>query len=153
MLSFSTNTRLTRDCTSRCTLYNMADDTLVQASVIRFRSSCSVGGGVAYTRCLMYPHRKSPMGSGQVNVGAILRNHHTRGLITGMCPECTVGHLIPSAEGRRRVRTIHSGGHSTANPLENGILRPSFSLFFRVMSRYNFGSCEPNKYAFNAFYF
>ncbi|GBL94730.1 hypothetical protein AVEN_244718-1 [Araneus ventricosus] len=45
------------------------------------------------------------------------------------------------------------GGHSTANPLENRILRPSFSGFFRVMSRYNFGSCEPNKYAFKAFYF
>ncbi|GBM45182.1 hypothetical protein AVEN_53563-1 [Araneus ventricosus] len=47
-----------RDYTSRCTLYNMAGDTLAQASVIRFRSSCNVGGGVAYTRCLMYPHRK-----------------------------------------------------------------------------------------------
>ncbi|GBN09392.1 hypothetical protein AVEN_63444-1 [Araneus ventricosus] len=48
----------TRDCTSRCTWYNMAGDTLAQASVIRFRSSCNVGGGVAYTRYLMYPHRK-----------------------------------------------------------------------------------------------
>ncbi|GBM92388.1 hypothetical protein AVEN_213227-1 [Araneus ventricosus] len=68
----------TRDCTSRCTLYNMAGDTLAQAPVIRFRSSCNVGGRVAYTRCLMYPHRKSPMDSGQVNVEAILRNLHTR---------------------------------------------------------------------------
>ncbi|GBN30881.1 hypothetical protein AVEN_135138-1 [Araneus ventricosus] len=48
----------TRDCTSRCTLYNMAGDTLAQTSVIRFRSSCKVGGGVACTRYLMYPHRK-----------------------------------------------------------------------------------------------
>ncbi|GBO45387.1 hypothetical protein AVEN_202796-1 [Araneus ventricosus] len=68
----------TRDCSSRCILYNMAGDTLAQASVIRFRSSCNVGGGVAYTRSLMQPHRKSSMGSGQVNVEAILRNHHTR---------------------------------------------------------------------------
>ncbi|GBN40252.1 hypothetical protein AVEN_106827-1 [Araneus ventricosus] len=52
-----------RDCTCRCTLYNMAGDTLAQASVIQFRSS--VGGGVAYTRCLMYPHRKKSNGSGE----------------------------------------------------------------------------------------
>ncbi|GBO19216.1 hypothetical protein AVEN_20831-1 [Araneus ventricosus] len=52
----------TRDCTSRCTLYNMAGYTLAQASVIRFRSSCNVGGGVTYTRCLMYPHRKKSNG-------------------------------------------------------------------------------------------
>ncbi|GBO46514.1 hypothetical protein AVEN_199514-1 [Araneus ventricosus] len=52
----------TRDCTSRCTLYNMAGDTLTRASVMRFRSSCNVGGGVAYTRCLMYPHRKKSNG-------------------------------------------------------------------------------------------
>ncbi|GBL98053.1 hypothetical protein AVEN_84562-1 [Araneus ventricosus] len=52
----------TRDCTSRCTLYNMAGDTLAQASVIRFRSSCNVGGGFAYNRCLMYPHRKKSNG-------------------------------------------------------------------------------------------
>ncbi|GBM73277.1 hypothetical protein AVEN_158152-1 [Araneus ventricosus] len=93
------------------------------------------------------------MGSGQLNVEAILRNHHTRSLVAGMCPDCTVGHFIPCGEGRRRGGIIHSGGHSTANPLENRILRHSFSLFFRVMSRYNFGSCEPNKYAFNALYF
>ncbi|GBM54147.1 hypothetical protein AVEN_67257-1 [Araneus ventricosus] len=67
----------TRDCTSRCTLYNMAGDTMAQASVIRFRSSCNVGGGIAYTRCLMSTE-KCPMGSGQVNVEAILSNHHTR---------------------------------------------------------------------------
>ncbi|GBL92668.1 hypothetical protein AVEN_119069-1 [Araneus ventricosus] len=36
----------------------MAGDTLAQASVIRFQSSFTVGGGVAYTRCLMFPHRK-----------------------------------------------------------------------------------------------
>ncbi|GBL99868.1 hypothetical protein AVEN_162859-1 [Araneus ventricosus] len=52
----------TRDCTFRCTLYNMAGDTLAQASVIRFRSSCNVGRWVAYTRCLMYPHRKMSNG-------------------------------------------------------------------------------------------
>ncbi|GBM48551.1 hypothetical protein AVEN_184570-1 [Araneus ventricosus] len=40
----------------------MAGDTLAQASVIWFRSSCNVGGGVAYTRCLMYPHRKKSTG-------------------------------------------------------------------------------------------
>ncbi|GBN39232.1 hypothetical protein AVEN_259531-1 [Araneus ventricosus] len=40
----------------------MAGDTLAQASVIRFRSSCNVGGGVKYTRCLMYPHRKMSNG-------------------------------------------------------------------------------------------
>ncbi|GBM57165.1 hypothetical protein AVEN_55059-1 [Araneus ventricosus] len=52
----------TRDCTSRCTMYNMAGDTLAQASVIRFRSSCNVRGGVACIRCLMYPHRKKSNG-------------------------------------------------------------------------------------------
>ncbi|GBN56359.1 hypothetical protein AVEN_36666-1 [Araneus ventricosus] len=93
------------------------------------------------------------MCSGQVNVDAILRNQHTRRLAVGMCPEFTVEHFIPCVEGRRRVGTIHSGGRSMANPLENRILRPSFTLSFRVLSRYNFGSCEPNKYAFNAFYF
>ncbi|GBL78048.1 hypothetical protein AVEN_143355-1 [Araneus ventricosus] len=40
----------------------MAGDTLAQASVIRFRSACNVGGGVAYTHCLMYPHRKKSNG-------------------------------------------------------------------------------------------
>ncbi|GBN41360.1 hypothetical protein AVEN_53974-1 [Araneus ventricosus] len=39
----------------------MAGDTLAKASVIRFRSSCNVGG-VAYTRCLMYAHRKKSFG-------------------------------------------------------------------------------------------
>ncbi|GBM30163.1 hypothetical protein AVEN_160396-1 [Araneus ventricosus] len=48
----------TRDCTSLCTLYDMAGYTLAQASVIRFRSSCYLGGGFTCTRCLMYPHRK-----------------------------------------------------------------------------------------------
>ncbi|GBO10213.1 hypothetical protein AVEN_93115-1 [Araneus ventricosus] len=36
----------------------MAGHTLAQASIIRFRSSFNVGGRVAYTRCLIYPHRK-----------------------------------------------------------------------------------------------
>ncbi|GBM23260.1 hypothetical protein AVEN_25996-1 [Araneus ventricosus] len=49
----------TRDCTSRCTWYNIAGDTLAQASVIWFRSSCNVGGGVAYTHCLTRPQKKS----------------------------------------------------------------------------------------------
>ncbi|GBM73522.1 hypothetical protein AVEN_218502-1 [Araneus ventricosus] len=49
------------------------------------------------------------MGSGQVNVETILRNHHNRRLVAGMCPECTVGHLIPCAEGRCRVGIIYSG--------------------------------------------
>ncbi|GBL92839.1 hypothetical protein AVEN_4543-1 [Araneus ventricosus] len=40
----------------------MAGDTLAQASVIRFLSSCNDGGGVAYTRCLMYLHRKKSNG-------------------------------------------------------------------------------------------
>ncbi|GBM44374.1 hypothetical protein AVEN_147383-1 [Araneus ventricosus] len=55
MVSFSNNTHLD---TSRCTLYNMTGDSLAQASLIRFRSSCNVDGGVVYTRCLIYPHRK-----------------------------------------------------------------------------------------------
>ncbi|GBO39029.1 hypothetical protein AVEN_130151-1 [Araneus ventricosus] len=129
----------------------MAGDTLAQASVIRFRSSCNVGGGVANTLGLMYPHRKKSIGFRSGERRGHSTHHHTD--VAGMCPECTVGHLIPCAEGRRRVGTIHSGGHSTANLLENRILRPSFSLFFRFTSRYNFGSCEPNKYAFSAFYF
>ncbi|GBO14223.1 hypothetical protein AVEN_16893-1 [Araneus ventricosus] len=36
----------------------MAGETLAQVFVVRFRSSSNVGGGVAYTRCFMYPHRK-----------------------------------------------------------------------------------------------
>ena len=48
----------TRDWNSRCTLYNMAGYMLAQISVIRFRSSSIVGGGVSYTLCLMYTHRK-----------------------------------------------------------------------------------------------
>ncbi|GBN23643.1 hypothetical protein AVEN_53535-1 [Araneus ventricosus] len=40
----------------------MAGDRLAQASVILFQSSCNVGGGVAYTRCLMYPHRIKSIG-------------------------------------------------------------------------------------------
>ncbi|GBM49158.1 hypothetical protein AVEN_148082-1 [Araneus ventricosus] len=40
----------------------MAGDTMAQASVTRFRSSCNVCGGVAYTRCLMYPHRQKSNG-------------------------------------------------------------------------------------------
>ncbi|GBM41985.1 hypothetical protein AVEN_146901-1 [Araneus ventricosus] len=131
----------------------MAGGTLAQASVIRFRSSYNVGGGVAYTRCLMYPHRKKSNGfrSGE-------RGRHstqppysmtccwdvsrmycwTLDTLCGGAPSCW-NHTFPR--------------YSTANPLENRILRPSFSLFFRVMSRYNLGSCEPNKSAFNAFYF
>ncbi|GBO13992.1 hypothetical protein AVEN_130630-1 [Araneus ventricosus] len=35
---------------------------MAQASVIRFRSSCNVGGGVAYTGCLMYSIRKNSNG-------------------------------------------------------------------------------------------
>ncbi|GBM74204.1 hypothetical protein AVEN_203405-1 [Araneus ventricosus] len=128
----------------------MAGDTLAQASVIRFRSSCNVGGRVTYTRCLMYPHRKK---SNEFRSGE-RGGHSTQPLYPMTCcwnvSECTVGHLIPCAEEHRRVGTVHSGGHSTANPLENRILRPSYSLFFRVMSRYNFRSCEPNKYVFNA---
>ncbi|GBM97229.1 hypothetical protein AVEN_180108-1 [Araneus ventricosus] len=63
MVSFSNNTHLDTGCTSRCTLYNMAGDTLAQASVIWFLlSSCNVGGVVAYTRCLMYPHRNKSNG-------------------------------------------------------------------------------------------
>ncbi|GBN31661.1 hypothetical protein AVEN_97393-1 [Araneus ventricosus] len=51
----------------------MAGDTLAQASVMRFRSSCNVGGGVAYTRCLMYPHRRSPMGFNQDSLDDLLQ--------------------------------------------------------------------------------
>ncbi|GBM39313.1 hypothetical protein AVEN_171392-1 [Araneus ventricosus] len=51
-----------------------------------------------------------------------------------MCPECTAGHLIPSAEAHRCVGTIHSIGHSAANPLENRILRSPF-LFSSALCR------------------
>ncbi|GBM34654.1 hypothetical protein AVEN_122049-1 [Araneus ventricosus] len=40
----------------------MAGFTVEQASVIRFRSSCNVDGGVAYIRCFMHPHRKKSNG-------------------------------------------------------------------------------------------
>ncbi|GBM31605.1 hypothetical protein AVEN_198463-1 [Araneus ventricosus] len=40
----------------------MAGDTLAEASVRRFRSSCNVGGSIAYTRCLMCHHRKNSIG-------------------------------------------------------------------------------------------
>ncbi|GBL89066.1 hypothetical protein AVEN_255206-1 [Araneus ventricosus] len=93
----------TRDCTSRCTLNNMA-----QASVIRFRSSCHVGGGVAYTRCLMYQHRKKSNGFRSGECGGHFTQPAYLILVVGICPECTVGHLIPCAEGRHRVGTIHS---------------------------------------------
>ncbi|GBO41960.1 hypothetical protein AVEN_172376-1 [Araneus ventricosus] len=62
MVSFSNNTHLDTGLHFPCTLYNMAGDTLAQAPVIRFRSSYNDGGGVAYTLCLMYPHRKKSNG-------------------------------------------------------------------------------------------
>ncbi|GBN19974.1 hypothetical protein AVEN_149228-1 [Araneus ventricosus] len=126
----------------------MAGDTLAQASVIRFQSSCNVGGGLVYTRCLMYPQRKKSSGfwSGE------REGHSTQPSYPKTCcwnvSRVYCWTLDTLCGGRRRVGTIHSGGHSTANPLENRILRPSFSLFFRVMPRYNFGSCEQNKYTF-----
>ena len=61
------------------------------------------------------PTEKSSMFSDQLNVEAIQQNDRIRWLIAGICLECTVGHLIPPAEG-------HSGDHSKANPLENWIL-------------------------------
>ncbi|GBN86122.1 hypothetical protein AVEN_25397-1 [Araneus ventricosus] len=129
----------------------MAGDTLAQASVIQFRSSCNVRGVAAYTRCLMYPPRKK---SNRFMSGECGGHSTQPPYPITWCwnvSECTFGHLIPSAEERRRLGTIHSGGHSTAN--SQRILRPSFSLFFHFMLRYNFGSYEPNKYAFNDFYF
>ncbi|GBN21391.1 hypothetical protein AVEN_20100-1 [Araneus ventricosus] len=51
-----------------------------------------------------------------------------------MCPECTAGHLVPCVEGRCRVGTINSGGHSTANPLENRYY--AFQKFQVSRSRY-----------------
>ncbi|GBN82078.1 hypothetical protein AVEN_39642-1 [Araneus ventricosus] len=82
----------TRDCTSRYTLYNMTGDTLAQASVIRFPSSCNVRGGVAYTRRLTYHHRKKSNGFRSGERGGHSTQHHTRLLVAGMCPECIVGH-------------------------------------------------------------
>ncbi|GBN63726.1 hypothetical protein AVEN_114068-1 [Araneus ventricosus] len=124
----------------------MAGDTLAQASLIRFRSSYNVGVRVAYTRCLMYPHRKKSNGFRSCERGG----HSTQPPYQMTCcwnvSRMYCWTLDTLYEGRRRVGTIHSEDHSTANPLENRILRPSFSLFFRVMSRYNFESCEPNKY-------
>ncbi|GFX46194.1 hypothetical protein TNCV_2298431 [Trichonephila clavipes] len=49
----------TRVCIFRCPFFNMARDTLAQASVIRFRSSCSADGGVAYILSLMYLCREN----------------------------------------------------------------------------------------------
>ncbi|GBL62173.1 hypothetical protein AVEN_208129-1 [Araneus ventricosus] len=40
----------------------MAGERVAQASVIQFRSSCNVGGRVAYTRCLRHPHSKKSNG-------------------------------------------------------------------------------------------
>ncbi|GBM25460.1 hypothetical protein AVEN_196149-1, partial [Araneus ventricosus] len=80
-------------CTSRCTLYNMAGDTPAQASVIRFRSSCNISGGVAYTRCLMYPHRKRSDGFRSGERGGHSTQPPYPMVVAGMCPECTVGHL------------------------------------------------------------
>ncbi|GBN97569.1 hypothetical protein AVEN_224851-1 [Araneus ventricosus] len=131
----------------------MAGETLAQASVIQFRSSFSVGGGVAYTRCLMYPHRKKSSGFRSGERGG----HSTQPPYPMTCcwnvSRMYCWTLDTLCGGAPSCWNHAFRSHSTANPLENRILRPSFSLFFRVMSRYNFGSCEPNKYAFNAFYF
>ncbi|GBN87251.1 hypothetical protein AVEN_157327-1 [Araneus ventricosus] len=78
MVSFSNNTHLHMGLHFPLHIVQHGSDTLAQASVIRFRSSCNVGGEVAYTRCVVYTTEKSPVFSGQVNVEAILRNHHTR---------------------------------------------------------------------------
>ncbi|GBM31578.1 hypothetical protein AVEN_11749-1 [Araneus ventricosus] len=99
----------------------MAGDTLAQASVIRFRSSCNVRGGVAYTRCLMYHHRKKSNGSRSGERGG----HSTQPLYPMTCcrhvSRMYCWTLVHCAEGRRRVGTILSGGYSTAHPLENRI--------------------------------
>ncbi|GBN85562.1 hypothetical protein AVEN_37034-1 [Araneus ventricosus] len=109
----------------------MAGDTLTQVFVIRFRSSWNVGGGVAYTRCLMYSHRKKSNGfrSGE-------RGGHSTQLPYPMTSCWNVFRMYCwtfDIKWRRRVGTKHSRGHSMANPLENRILRLSFSFFFRVM--------------------
>ncbi|GBM09100.1 hypothetical protein AVEN_5284-1 [Araneus ventricosus] len=62
MMSFSNNTHLDTGLHFLLHIVQHGRYTLAQASIIRFQSSCNVGGGVAYTRCLMYPHRKKSNG-------------------------------------------------------------------------------------------
>ncbi|GBM50187.1 hypothetical protein AVEN_90317-1, partial [Araneus ventricosus] len=57
---------------------NMAGATEAQASVMRPRRSCNVGGGVAYTCPFMCPHKKKSHRINSGERGATLRNHHTR---------------------------------------------------------------------------
>ncbi|GBN88373.1 hypothetical protein AVEN_259528-1 [Araneus ventricosus] len=131
----------------------MAGDTLAQASVIRFRSSCSVGGRVAYTRCLMHPQRKKSNGFRSGERGGHSTQPPYPMTCCGNVSRMYCWTLDTLCRGAPSCWKYTYRGHSTANPLENQILRTSFSLFFHVMSRYNFGSCEPNKYAFKVFYF
>ncbi|GBM56165.1 hypothetical protein AVEN_85328-1 [Araneus ventricosus] len=129
----------------------MAGDTLAQASVIRFGSSCNVGGEVAYTRCLMYPHRKKSNGFRSGERGG----HSTQPPYQMTC--CwNVSRMycwtLDTLCGEAPSCWNHTFGRSLNGKSSRKSDITSF-LFFRVKSRYNFGSCELNKYAFNAFYF
>ena len=115
-----------RNCTSHCTSYNMVGDTLAKVPEVRFRSSWNISEGNAYTRCLMHPQNKNSEGFVRLDEPkAILRNHNTKWFFAGISLEWPVGYLILYVEGSSYIRTKHSGGHSTANSLENRILCPS----------------------------
>ncbi|GBM29487.1 hypothetical protein AVEN_255864-1 [Araneus ventricosus] len=81
----------------------MAGDTLAQASVIRFRSSCNVGGGDAYTRCLMYPQRKKSNGFspqlGQLQESTRPQKNYRRTNKGGECRFCC--HWTLDARGKK----------------------------------------------------
>ncbi|GFY08936.1 putative transposable element [Trichonephila clavipes] len=90
----------------------MACDMLAQASVIRFRSSCSFDGGVAYPLSLLYLRRKK---------SNAFRGYHC-------------------------VGTIHFEGHSTANLLENRIVRPTLNGYVNKQNYRIWSEANPQVY-------
>ncbi|GBN08149.1 hypothetical protein AVEN_1023-1 [Araneus ventricosus] len=71
------------------------------------------------------PLRRSPMGSSQVSAEAILRNHHTRLLDSGMSPLGTAKCFKSHVEGRRYVGTIHFGVGATVDSQQSQLLHPA----------------------------
>ncbi|GBL84666.1 hypothetical protein AVEN_191122-1 [Araneus ventricosus] len=88
----------------------MAGETLEQASVIRFRSSCNVGGGVAYTRCLMYPHRKKSNG--------FRSGKEKEGFTPTAISQCARDHWIISVTGNDDILKVDRNWWTRKGPLD-----------------------------------